>query len=176
MTEAYSDDRKRAVRQAQEWLYGIALDGMPLPLLVPDGIYGEKTRDAVKIFQGLSGIGQTGVIDYVTWLTLRDAYDGAYRKAEISHPIYPFEYTKRGEKVARGDRTSLVTIIQIMVETLLVAYNTLGNQPENGVFDAVTSANIAKLQEIWSLPSTGEVDLETWNKLADSYNKYLNAE
>ena len=46
-----------------------------LPLLDMDGIYGEKTADAVKHLQEIAGEEQTGDVDYRTWNKLAQLYN-----------------------------------------------------------------------------------------------------
>ncbi len=176
LQQSSGTDRERAIFQIQEWLRGIERGGMPIPLIVPDGIYDGKTKNAVRVFQGLMGMGQTGIVDYATWLALRDAYEAALQKAAISNPIYPFECGLKDNKLILGDSLPLVSIIQIMLESLSTIYGDLEEQQINGIFDEPTSENIACLQGVWNLPQTGEVDSETWNRLADSFNKNQNRE
>lgn len=171
-----STDKERAIFQVQEWLRGIERGGMPIPLIVPDGIYSQQTKDAVRIFQGLMGLAQTGIVDYATWLALRDAYENAVKKTLTSNPIYPFECGLKDNKLTMGDTMPLVTIVQMIIETLTLIYDDLAEQQINGVYDDLTAQNIACLQRLWNLPQTGEVDFDTWNKLADSYNKNQNRE
>ncbi|MBQ8215587.1 MAG: peptidoglycan-binding protein [Clostridia bacterium] len=170
------NDRARAVIQIQLWLRTLAATGLPIPTLVPDGIYDDKTRQTVAIFQGLSGIAATGEVDYVTWLALRDDYRRAVAAKSRSMPIYPFEYALEGGTVGEGDTLSLVSILQAMIGDLSSVYALPQEQRTNGVYDEETVQNVRSLQEIWQLPQTGRVDKETWNMLAGAYNKNLNKE
>ncbi|MBQ8236143.1 MAG: peptidoglycan-binding protein [Clostridia bacterium] len=169
-------DKRRAVLQIQQWLRTLAQSGFPLPLIVPDGIYGPNTKEAVRIFQSLSGLAATGEVDYVTWLALRDDYRKVAAGVALTNPIFPFEYTLSDQKVTSGDRASLVYIIQALIEELLLVYTTLVDRAPSGIYDEQTAENIRILQEIWRLPVTGEVDRDTWNSLADAYNKNINKE
>jgi peptidoglycan hydrolase-like protein with peptidoglycan-binding domain len=72
------------VRQLQNHLNGIS-KGYPLiGKVTADGIYGEKTADAVKTFQKVFNLPQTGVVDYPTWYRISDIYVGVSRIAELS--------------------------------------------------------------------------------------------
>ena len=48
-----------------------------------DGIYGERTKEAVRQFQSVFGLGQTGVVDYLTWYKIQEIYVGITRIAEL---------------------------------------------------------------------------------------------
>ena len=42
---------QNAVFTLQRWLCALKNAGLPLPEIIPDGIYGEETRRAVAVFQ-----------------------------------------------------------------------------------------------------------------------------
>ncbi|MFL0165085.1 peptidoglycan-binding domain-containing protein, partial [Candidatus Clostridium helianthi] len=43
-----------------------------------------KTAEAVKTFQQIFGLPQTGVVDYATWYKISDVYVGVTRIAELT--------------------------------------------------------------------------------------------
>ena len=72
------------VRQRQHQLNTIS-KGYPLiPKVAADGVYGEKTAEAVRTFQKVFNLPQTGVVDYPTWYRISDIYVGVSRIAELS--------------------------------------------------------------------------------------------
>lgn len=62
------------VRQLQEQLNLIGEFYNAIPILTPDGIYGERTAEAVRVFQRLFNMPQTGVVDFPTWYRISDKY------------------------------------------------------------------------------------------------------
>lgn len=62
------------VRQLQEQLNLIGEYYNAIPVLVPDGIYGENTARAVRVFQRIFKMPQTGIVDYPTWYKISDMY------------------------------------------------------------------------------------------------------
>ncbi len=62
------------VRQLQEQLNYIGDFYSAIPYVVPDGIYGERTADAVRTFQRIFDMPQTGVVDFPTWYRISDWY------------------------------------------------------------------------------------------------------
>ncbi len=70
------------VRQLQTQLNRIARNYPAIPTLVADGIYGPATAEAVRTFQRIFGLPQTGVADYATWYEVSDIYVGVSRIAE----------------------------------------------------------------------------------------------
>lgn len=72
------------VRQLQNQLNRIARNYPAIPTLTADGIYGPATADAVRVFQRVFNLPQTGVTDYATWYEISDIYVGVSRIAEPS--------------------------------------------------------------------------------------------
>ena len=55
-----------------------------IPKITADGIYGERTANAVKVFQRVFNLPQTGVVDYPTWYKISEIYVGVSRIAEMA--------------------------------------------------------------------------------------------
>lgn len=70
------------VRQLQNQLNRIARNYPAIPAVTPDGIYGPATSEAVRVFQGIFNLPQTGITDYATWYEISDIYVGVSRIAE----------------------------------------------------------------------------------------------
>ena len=62
------------VRQLQEQLNLIGDYYTAIPALTVDGIYGESTAEAVRQFQRINNMLQTGVVDFPTWYRISDRY------------------------------------------------------------------------------------------------------
>lgn len=72
-----------AVRTIQEQLNAIAKNYPLIPKLPLDGQYTDKMAEAVKVFQGVFSLPQTGVVDYATWYKISDVYVGVSKIAEL---------------------------------------------------------------------------------------------
>lgn len=70
------------VRQLQLQLNRIARNYPAIPTVTPDGIYGPATAEAVRIFQRIFNLPQTGVTDYPTWYEISEIYVGVSRISE----------------------------------------------------------------------------------------------
>ena len=44
--------------------------GLDIPLVIPDGIYGERTRDAVRAFSVIAEIEERDTVDLELWSAL----------------------------------------------------------------------------------------------------------
>lgn len=72
------------VRQMQEQLNVIAGAYPLIPKIAADGVYGSGTANAVRVFQKVFNLPQTGAVDYPTWYKISDIYVGVSRIAELS--------------------------------------------------------------------------------------------
>lgn len=75
--------RGNKVYQMQQQLARIAKSYPAIPAIVPDGIYGNKTREAVEKFQSVFGLPVTGIVDYNTWYEISNIYVAVTRIAEL---------------------------------------------------------------------------------------------
>ncbi|MBS4983413.1 MAG: peptidoglycan-binding protein [Hungatella hathewayi] len=71
------------VQQVQEQLDTIATVYSAIPRIAVDGFYGPDTAAAVREFQNIFGLPQTGVIDFATWYKISHIYVGITRIAEL---------------------------------------------------------------------------------------------
>lgn len=71
------------VLQIQMQLNAISEVYSAIPTVTADGIYGERTKEAVRVFQSVFGLPQTGIVDYKTWYKIQEIYVGVTRIAEL---------------------------------------------------------------------------------------------
>ena len=71
------------VEQIQDQLNAISNNYPLIPKINADGIYGEQTANAVRVFQDVFGLPETGVVDYRTWYKIQEIYVGVTRIAEL---------------------------------------------------------------------------------------------
>lgn len=72
------------VIQLQEQLNTIGEVYTQIPPLMVDGIFGENTQDAVRVFQRIFKLPQTGIVDYPTWYKIQEIFVGVTRIAELN--------------------------------------------------------------------------------------------
>ncbi len=81
LTQGSTGDK---VRQLQGQLAVISGSYPAIPKITADGIYGPRTAEAVRVFQSVFGLPQTGVVDYPTWYKISEIYVGVSRIAELT--------------------------------------------------------------------------------------------
>ena len=72
---AYTDEAKKGhIYEIQDYLRRVARDNENIPLVVPSGVYDERTEDAIRKFQREYGLTVTGKVDRETWEKLYEVY------------------------------------------------------------------------------------------------------
>lgn len=66
----------------QEQINRIARNYPAIPTITVDGIYGNNTANAVRVFQGIFNLPQSGIVDYPTWYKISQIYVGVTKIAE----------------------------------------------------------------------------------------------
>lgn len=70
------------VLQIQQQLNRIAQNYPAIPRITADGIYGSSTANAVRTFQRVFNLPQSGIVDYPTWYKISEIYVGVSRISE----------------------------------------------------------------------------------------------
>ncbi len=72
------------VRQLQNQLNVISRGYPLIPKIAEDGKYGEKTAEAVSVFQKIFNLPETGTVDFATWYKISEIFVGVSRIAELT--------------------------------------------------------------------------------------------
>ena len=157
-----------AIRELQTMLRFLSRYNASIPAVNVDGVFGEETENAVRAFQKLAGLPENGVVDINTWNKIVEELLISQNANFIPHPvfIFPPEITA----FSPGDSFDEVIILQLMLKRLADRYDNIPLVDITGVYDPKTKEAVEKLQEIFNLPPTGEVNRETWNKITSLYS------
>ena len=77
-----STDKAAAIREIQRYLLEISYGSSYLPHVWVDGIYGPRTREAIRAFQDRYQLPMTGVVNATTWALLYQKFDEARSKRQ----------------------------------------------------------------------------------------------
>ena len=160
------------IRSLQTMLRILAEDDPMLPSLIPDGIYGNQTRQAVYAFQRKFGIPATGVADQSTWDRILEEHTAARVR------IGPAEALRLilnpNQVIRRGDSHPYILLVQSMLITLGNVYANPVVLSVTGILDDETSNALATFQRMNGLTETGELDKITWQNMALQYPLAVN--
>ncbi len=154
------------IRELQTMLRALSFVTPALPPIVVDGIGGNETENAVRIFQSLYGLPITGTADIATWAVLVREY-----RAVTKTPVLPLVAFPHPAFILRpGETDDLSLLVAYILNTLATVYPDLPTVTPDRRYHAETVAAIRRLQELHGLEANGEIDRITWNLLTTLYN------
>ena len=155
---------EQPVRSLQTMLRTLAQDDERYTTVIPDGIYGPTTMQAVSVFQRQNDLPVTGTADQTTW----DAIVAAYEEAELHvGKAEPIEILlDPGQTLGAGDNGAYVYMLQSILIFLSEEHSSIRRPEHTGVFDRDTAIALKDFQELADLEQTGELDRKTWRYLS----------
>lgn len=134
------------------------------------GYFNESTEEAVRVFQRVFNLPETGVIDQGTWYMLRYIYAAVTKLAELTaQGDFINLLVEVIEEVSLvGDVSPRVEFIQYALNVLSVYYPTIQGVAITGIFDEATREQIIQFQKTMNLEPTGLVDSQTLVALSES--------
>lgn len=160
------------VRSLQTMLRVIAEDAGHTDSVVPDGIYGSSTLQAVSAFQRSHGLPVTGITDRDTWEMIVREYQPALVRVDAAQPLQLI--LNANQVIRRGQSHPYLYLIQSMLLALSEIYGSVPPPRITGTLDLPTSESITAFQYLSALPQTGEIDKITWKHLALQYPLAVN--
>lgn len=166
---AYTDEEKKShIAEIQKYLRTISQTNQNIPTVIPTGVYDDKTAEAVRVFQREYGLPVTGTVDRETWDLLFEVYLAVQEYLTESAAIMPFPDSSYS--ICEGDKNYTVYILQAMLNTIAEYYANVDSISVNGVYGKATTDAIKNMQTVTGENSTGDVNYNTWNKIARLYN------
>lgn len=142
-----------------------------LPQLAADGVYGERTLEAVMRFQKEAGLPVTGRVDQTTWNAIRDAW--LAQKARTSYSRATRIFPSEGIQVQEGATKEYLIVPQTMFNILARKFQGITTCEADGCNGPATAANIRWLQRAAGLPATGCMDTAAWDALSHLYEIFV---
>ena len=160
------------VRSLQTMLRVIGEDLGYTENVIPDGIYGPSTMDAVSRFQREHALPVTGVADQLTWERIAAEYEPARIRVEAAEPLQLI--LNPGQVITRGQSHPYIYLIQGMLVAISDEFGSIPPPQLTGVLDLATEESIYAFQYLSGLPETGQLDKITWKHLALQYPLAVN--
>lgn len=158
------------VRSLQYMLRRLSLRYRFLPELQPDGRFGERTLEAVMLFQKYLHPPVTGVVDQSTWTAIRDKWLALERELARPRPLRGFPL---GARVAVGESREFLYVIQAMFQALSRVLEGIEEERIDGIHSGNSVNNVRWLQGSAGLEPTGEIDRATWDALTQLYEMFV---
>ena len=159
------------VRSLQYMLDQLAIHDPTLIRLAVDGVFGERTLEAVMVFQREYHDPVTGVVDLDTWNAIRQAYI----KVELLYGVPPAlnVLPNGGYTAEEGEESEPILIVQAMFVSLSKKVSNFRPCKVDGRNEDNTQADIRVIQGLSGLPVTGVLDRATWSFLVQLYQALI---
>lgn len=153
--------------ELQQRLRNISKVHKDVPSVIPDGIFGEETENAVRAFQRKYGFSETGVVDFEIW----DRINEESKKVlfVLSDPNQVISIKNEDLPLVIGQIGREVHTLNLMLRRLGELYSNFRFENTGDEFTAETEREVRKWQKVIGHEITGEVDKLTWNRLAEHY-------
>lgn len=161
-----------AVRSLQVFLNRISANFPAIPKIpVVDGRFDDATQAAVREFQRIFNLQQTGSVDEATWYRIIFIYASVKRVAELNSEGIRTEdieilYT---EDLKIGMQSNEVSNLQYYLAVIGAYYDAVVPVEITGYFGEKTERSVKSFQKVFGLPQTGEVDRATRIDLYRAY-------
>ncbi len=162
---------EQPIRSLQTMLRVLAEDDTSLPTVVPDGIYGSTTMNAVTEYQRSRGLPMTGITDQETWDSIVESYEDALVRIGKAEPIEIL--LEPGEIFRLGDEGPYIYLMQSMLIWLSRDHTSIPEPEHTGILDRRSADALSSFQALSGLEQTGELDRLTWKNLSRQFT--LNA-
>ena len=152
------------IRSLQTMLRVISKADENIPLIIPDGIYGQSTMQAVSTLQRRCNLPVTGVADQATWDQITEEYNGAIVRIGKATPIAIS--LNPDQILCKNESNPYIYLAQAMLAQLSGSCSHMEVPELTGILDAQTQKAVALFQRLNDLPETGEIDRKTWQHLS----------
>ncbi|MBQ8435581.1 MAG: peptidoglycan-binding protein [Oscillospiraceae bacterium] len=137
-----------------------------------DGAFGVETENAVKEFQKVFGLPQTGVVNEATWYKIAYIYVSVKRLAELNSEGVRLEDVQKQfeEDLVPGMQNAQVRNLQYFLAVIGAYYEAVMPVEITGYYGPETENSVKSFQKVFGLPETGTVNRSVW---LDIYRAYL---
>lgn len=172
-------DERDDVKNLQNMLMGIVHIYPKMPVITLNGIYDSQTRNAVRSFQNMMGISDTGIMDKNTYEKLKVIYDKkdqikAIERIDFSNNVSNNNLNTGSDLsynvLKEGSKGRYVYRLQEYLRRVSLVNQNIPNIALDGIFGSETKKAVMSFQKEYGLEVTGIVDGEMWDKL---YNEYM---
>ena len=165
------------VRIIQVELNRISTNYPAIPKIVPaNGLYGESTVEAVRVFQGIFGLPQTGIINKATWYQIKYIFTAVKKLSELtSEGLSENEVANvLGKDLSRGDYGQSVRIVQYYLNVIAYFNPEIPSVNSDGIFNEAMENQVKAFERFYGLNPDGVVDFRTWLLINDIYRNIKN--
>lgn len=133
-----------------------------IPTIDADGEFGPRTAEAVKEFQRIFALSQTGVVNEGTWNKMNLIYVSVASRCVFANGEATGNRVWPGRIITEGMSGEDVRYIQNKINLINRSVPYVEPVDVDGIYGWLTAQAVSRLQEVFGLPITGNTDETTW--------------
>ncbi|MBQ7315160.1 MAG: peptidoglycan-binding protein [Clostridia bacterium] len=151
----FIENKRAAIREVQGMLRTLSYlgeplyNGVPMPHVPQDGIYGRQTADAVWQFQEQYRLTPTGRVDYQTFVALRRASNDVRTE--------PTDVTVPEKTLSRGDQSDDILLLHHLLALFEQRHPNVFRAPRGSYFGRETEYAVRQIQTYFQQPTDGRL-------------------
>ncbi len=160
------------VELLQRRLNRISTNYPAIPKIYPtDGVYGNETVEAVRVFQEVFNLTPDGIVGRATWYRILSIYASVKRLSDLNSEGLSIDELQTGydRELSLGSSGNGVRVVQYLLRYISDFVGTVPTLTVDGSYGPTTETVVRAFQSTYGIPVTGVVDLVTYNTL---YNVY----
>ena len=164
------------VRTIQVELNRIGNNYPAIPKIVPaNGLYGESTVEAVRVFQGVFGLPQTGIVNKSTWYQIKYIFTAVKGLSELHGEGLTREEIDNTfqTELKRGNYGQNVRSLAYYLNTIAYFNPEIPTVNSGGVFNEAMEEQVKAFERFYGLNPDGIVDFRTWQLISKIYTDIL---
>ncbi len=164
------------VELLQRRLNRISANYPAIPKIYPvDGVFGNETEEAVKVFQEVFNLTPDGIVGRATWYRILNIYTSVKRLSDLNSEGLTIEELQTGyeSELSEGSMGNGVRVIQYFLRYIADFVGTVPSLTVDGDYGPGTASAVRAFQTTYGIPATGVVDLVTYNTLYNVYTGLL---
>ncbi len=165
------------VRTIQVELNRISNNYPAIPKITPaNGLYGESTVEAVRVFQGVFGLPQTGIVNKATWYQIKFIFTAVKGLSELyGEGLTPSEVQNLYDtELRRGDYGQRVRYLAYFLNTISYFNPEIPTVNSGGVYNEAMEEQVKAFERFYGLNPDGVVDFRTFQLISKVYLDILN--
>ncbi len=167
------DQQSNEIKDIQIRLNRISRNYPAIPKIPEtDGIFDEATEKAVRKFQEIFNLSQTGEVNKATWYKIMYIYTSVKKLAELNSEGLRLEDVEQKYTIelSIGMQTIEVRSLQYFLAVIGAYYAAVQPVEITGYFGEKTEQSVKSFQQVYGLPQTGVVDRQTWLDIYRAYD------
>lgn len=137
-----------------------------IPIVEPDGYYGQSTQDSVRAFQQTFGLEADGIVGPTTWQALYAVANEINRAVNQNSE----EQKYPGAPLTVGSTGNGVELMKRYYNIIAQFYGELPTVTQNNVYDQEFANAIREFQERYNLDADGVIGPLTWTRIVEIAN------